>query len=179
MTSFLRQSTAADIALGPFLDDGDGKTAETALSITQPDIRLKKNAANWAQKNAVQTLAHEEFGWYEATLDAVDTNTLGILIVAVHEAGALPVWREFTVVPASIYDGFVTGTLGVPGQVTPPVSGSIADFVAYLFKGFKHKVRQTSTTYELYNAAGTVVDQKATATDDGTAFTRDGVVSGP
>ena len=109
MALLLKQSTAVDIALGPFLDDTDGKTAETALTITQPDIRLKKNGGAWAQKNAAQTLSHEEAGWYEVSLDATDTNTLGILVVAVHETGALPVWEKFMVVPANVYDSLIGG----------------------------------------------------------------------
>lgn len=110
MPNWLRQSTSVDVGIGPFLDETDGKTAETALTITQPDVRLKKNNGNWAQKAAAQTLTHEENGWYEVTLDATDTNTLGILIVAVHEAGALPVWKEYMVVPANVYDALVLGT---------------------------------------------------------------------
>jgi hypothetical protein len=110
VTTLLKQSTAVDIAMGPFLDETDGKTAETALTITQPDIRLKKNGGAWAQKNAAQTLSHEEAGWYEVALDTTDTNTLGILVVAIHESGALPVWREFMVVPANVYDSLVGGS---------------------------------------------------------------------
>jgi hypothetical protein len=110
MPSWLKQSTAVDIGVGPFLDDTDGKTAETALTITQPDIRLKKNGGAWAQKNAAQTLSHEEAGWYEVSLDTTDTNTLGILIVAIHESGALPVWKEYMVVPANAYDSLVAGS---------------------------------------------------------------------
>lgn len=101
---FLKQSTSVDRGIGPFLDETDGKTAETALTITQPDIRLKKNNGAWAQKNAAQTLTHEENGWYEVTLDATDTNTIGELLVAVHEAGALPVWAEFHVLAPNVYD---------------------------------------------------------------------------
>ncbi len=111
---YLKQSTSVDGAIGPFLDETDGKTAETALTITQPDVRLKKNNANWGQKNAAQTLSHEENGWYEVTLDATDTNTLGVLMLAVHEAGALPVWVEFMVLPANVYDSlFATDLLQV------------------------------------------------------------------
>lgn len=106
MSCWLKQSTAVDIAIGPFLNSADGNTVEGALTITQPDIRLKKNGGAWAQKNAAQTLSHEEAGWYEVSLDATDTDTLGILIVAIHESGALPVWREFLVVPANVYDSF-------------------------------------------------------------------------
>lgn len=111
MATWLKQSTAVSIAMGPFLDETDGKTAETALTITQPDIRLKKNGGAWGQKNAAQTLTHEEAGWYEVDLDATDTNTLGILIVAIHESGALPVWREFMVVPANVWDAYMGADL--------------------------------------------------------------------
>jgi hypothetical protein len=107
MATWLKQSTAVDIAIGPFLDDVDGKTAETALTLSQADFRLKKNNGNWAQKNQASSATHEENGWYEASLDTTDTNTLGILIVAVAEAGALPVWREFLVVPANVWDSYL------------------------------------------------------------------------
>ena len=107
---FLKQSTAVDIPMGPFVDSVDGVTPETGLTITQPDIRLKKNGSNWAQKNAAQTLSHEENGWYEVSLDATDTGTLGHLVVAIFESGALPVWREFQVVPENIYDSLIGGT---------------------------------------------------------------------
>lgn len=110
MTAFLKQSTAVDIALGPFVDDTDGKTAETGLTLSQADIRLKKNAGAWAQKNQSSSASHEENGWYEASLDTTDTNTLGILKVAVHETGALPVFATFMVVPANVYESLVSGT---------------------------------------------------------------------
>lgn len=108
MPAWLKQSTAVDIAIGPFVDSADGFTAETALTLSQADIRLKKNAGAWAQKNDATSATHEEAGWYECELDATDTNTLGILIVAVNETGALPVWREFMVVPANVYDSLVS-----------------------------------------------------------------------
>ncbi len=110
MATLLKQSTAVTVKMGPFLDDTDGKTAETALTITQPDVRLAKNGGAFAQLAAAQTLDHEEAGWYNLDLDATDTGTLGILIVAIHESGALPVWREFMVVPAHVYDGLVAGS---------------------------------------------------------------------
>lgn len=101
---YLKQSTSVDVGIGPFLDETDGKTAETALTITQPDVRLKKNGGAWAQKAAAQTLTHEENGWYELTLDATDTDTIGHLLVAIHESGALPVWQEYHVLAANVYD---------------------------------------------------------------------------
>jgi hypothetical protein len=106
----LKQSTAVDIALGPFVDSTDGVTAETALTLSQADIRLKKNAAAWAQKNDTTSATHEENGWYEVNLNSTDTNTLGVLVVAVNESGALPVWEKFMVVPANVYDSLISGT---------------------------------------------------------------------
>src|SRR3989304_6007279 len=98
--TWLKQSTAGDVALGPFVDATDGVTPETGLSLTQAECRLKKNGGAWAQKNQASTAAHEEEGWYEVNLDATDTNTLGILVLAVYVSGALPAWRGCLVVPA-------------------------------------------------------------------------------
>lgn len=125
---FLKQSTSVDVPIGPFLDETDGKTAETALTITQPDIRLKKNGGAWAQKAAAQTLSHEEAGWYEVTLDATDTDTVGHLIVAVHESGALPVWIEFTVLETAVYDALFADA--APGYLQPTTAGRTLDVTA-------------------------------------------------
>ena len=37
---YLRQSTAVDILLGPFLDETNGKDAETGLTISHADVKL-------------------------------------------------------------------------------------------------------------------------------------------
>ena len=104
MAQWIEQSASITIRMGPFLDDGDGKTAETGLTISQADIRLCKNGGDFAQTNDSNGATHDENGWYYLTLDATDTNTLGRLIVAIAESGALPVWREFMVVPTNVWD---------------------------------------------------------------------------
>ena len=104
--NILKQSTAATIKLGPFVDDTDGKTAETALTIGQADIRLSKNGGDIAQTNNATGATHDELGYYNVPLDTTDTNTLGRLKVMVHESGALPVWAEYLVVTANVYDTF-------------------------------------------------------------------------
>jgi hypothetical protein len=128
---FLRQSTAVDIPIGPFLDATDGVTAETALTISQADVRLKKNNGAWAQVNDATAATHEENGWYEKELDATDTNTVGNLIIAVQESGALPVWHEYTVLEEAIYDAlFATSANAFSGAagsttLTALATGSI------------------------------------------------------
>ena len=110
MATYLKQSTAHTLRIGPFLDETDGKTTEESLTITQPDIRFSKAGGDFIQHNAAATLSHDEAGWYILILDTTDTNTVGSLIIAIHESGALPVWREFQVLEEAIYDDlFGTG----------------------------------------------------------------------
>lgn len=104
MTQWLRQSTAATVVLGPFVDNADGYTAETGLTISQADIRLSKNGTAFAQTNNAAGATHMENGHYSVPLDTTDTDTLGRLRVAVNESGALPVWQDFMVVPANVWD---------------------------------------------------------------------------
>ncbi|MEL7626995.1 MAG: hypothetical protein AAGU15_09070 [Anaerolineaceae bacterium] len=112
--NILKQSTAATIKLGPFVDDTDGKTAETALTIGQADIRLSKNGGDIAQTNNATGATHDELGYYNIPLDTTDTGTLGRLRVLVSKAGALPVWQDFVVVTANVYDSmFSTDKLDV------------------------------------------------------------------
>ena len=108
--NYLKQSTTTTIQLGPFLDETDGKTAETALTISSTDVWLSGGGAVFANPNDANAAAHDRVGWYRKQINATDTGTLGRLIVSVHEAGALPVWREFMVVPANVYDSLVAGT---------------------------------------------------------------------
>lgn len=101
---YLKQSTAATIKLGPFVDDSDGKTAETGLTISQADIRLSKNGGDIAQTNNSAGATHDELGYYNVPLDTTDTNTLGTLKVIVSVSGALPVFADFMVITAEAYD---------------------------------------------------------------------------
>lgn len=109
----LSNGSTPTIVLGPFLDDTDGKTAETGLTIAQADVRLSKNAGAFAQKNSATSATHMENGHYSVPLSATDTNTNGILTVAVLKSGALPVWVDYLVVPANVYNAICAET----GQV--------------------------------------------------------------
>jgi len=104
MVMWLKQSTAATVKLGPFVDSSDGSTAETELTISQADVRLSKNGGNMAQKNESTACTHDELGYYDCPLDTTDTGTLGRLRVMVSESGALPVWQDYMVVPANVWD---------------------------------------------------------------------------
>lgn len=101
----LKYNTASQvIILGPFLDDTDGKTAETALSIANTDIKLKKHNGTVDTNKNSGGATHIANGYYYCTLDATDTNTIGRLTISVNMAGVLPVWHEFIVYPAEVFD---------------------------------------------------------------------------
>lgn len=124
MAQWIKQSTASTIKLGPFLDDTDGKTPETGLTISQADIRLSKNGGNFAQSNNTAGATHNENGYYSVPLDATDTNTLGTFRVAVLKSGALAVWQDYMVVPANVWDSmFGASTLNV--NVSTMSSGAV------------------------------------------------------
>jgi hypothetical protein len=108
---FLRQSTAGqEVLIGRFVDDTDGNTAETGLTIANTDIKVwKEGATTLADKNSGGA-THIASGMYYAVLDATDTNTLGNLELNVQVSGALSVRREFTVIPAAVYDSIVLGS---------------------------------------------------------------------
>lgn len=102
--TLLKQSTAATIVMGAFIDSTDGDTQETVLTISQTDIRISKNGGAFAQTNNTVGATHMEKGNYSVPLDATDTNTLGRLRVHIHEAGALYKTRSFMVVSADAYN---------------------------------------------------------------------------
>lgn len=115
---FLRQSTAVDILLGPFLDDTDGKTAETGLTIEDEHVLLSKNGQALAAKNDANDAAHDANGYHNCPLDATDTNTVGQLTITCHVAGALPVRLDYHVVEEAVYDAMYGGSAAGPLQST-------------------------------------------------------------
>lgn len=98
--------------MGPFIDDTDGKTAEASLTIAYTSVFLSKHGGAAAAKNDTTNLTGtgDARGYYDCVLNTTDTNTVGNLKIMAHITGALPVWQEFTVLPANAYDSLVGGT---------------------------------------------------------------------
>jgi hypothetical protein len=166
----LKQSTATTQLIGPFIDDTDGKTAETGLTLAQADIRLSKNGGNMAQKNDATACTHDEIGYYSCPLNTTDTGTLGNLKLMVHQAGSLPVFHDFMVVTANIYDTLCsTDVLNV--EITAAGVNSIlnetltshttADSLALAIKNLlkigKNKWAYSGTTFTIYDDNGSSV----------------------
>jgi hypothetical protein len=107
----LKQSTASqEVPLGYFVDSTDGNTEKTALTISNTDIKIwKAGATTLADKNSGGA-THISNGIYYTVLDATDTDTLGPLVIFVHESGALPVRVECVVLSANNYDSSIAGS---------------------------------------------------------------------
>lgn len=85
----------AYMVLGPFLDDTDGKTAETGLagSMTVKFLREEAGTPTWYARVSTDAITHTEAGWYLVPLAASDSLP-GPAVVKATASGALPVWRE-------------------------------------------------------------------------------------
>lgn len=101
----LRANTAVDVLIGPFVDDTDGKTAETGLTIDVEVSKLGQALANKSDATApVHDAAGDIDGYYNCELDATDTNTEGTLTLVCYAAGALPVRMDFMVLAEAAWD---------------------------------------------------------------------------
>ena len=70
-------------------------------------------------------------------------------------------------------------TYAEPGQGTPAATTDLATKIGMTYKSTINKLDQTSALFQLYNNAATVVDQKATVSNDLTTFVRGKLTSGP
>jgi hypothetical protein len=78
-----------------------------------------------------------------------------------------------------VLDVLNTDTFAEPAQGAPGTTVTLAAKIGYLYKAWRNKSTQTSSTYSLYNDDAATVDHKSTVSDDGTTFTRGEVATGP
>lgn len=107
----LKQSTASqEIYLGVFVDEVDGYTPETALTINASDIKLGLAGGTTLTNKNSGGGTHISGGIYSAVLDATDTATLGPIMIFVKVAGARFVSLECCVYAANVYDSLFGNT---------------------------------------------------------------------
>jgi len=154
MTIALRYDTAGqEIPLGYFVDSTDGNTEETGLTISNTDIKLwKTGATTLANKNAGGA-THISNGIYYCVLDDTDTNTLGPMVVFVHETGALAVRVECCVLGSVVYDSLVLGSDKLHTNVVELDGGlqslwDLKDFVDSGYDPTSKKVQVKQTTVQ-------------------------------
>jgi len=148
--NILKQSTAVTIKLGPYLDSTDAVTAKTALTIAQANVLLSKNFGAFAQKSDATSATHDSSGWYGVPLNTTDTGTVGPLQIHTNISTALPVFRQYLVVPANVYDS-LTGAANLKVDVDQIKTGStaasnLAASTAVIFTGTTDNTAFTGTT---------------------------------
>jgi hypothetical protein len=132
---FLRTNTAVLVTCGPFYDKTDGCTIEGALTITNERITLTADTdagaaptnildnvtgATSGTANDLNYITGNDAGMMQLELAAADVNRLGRLLLSITDAANhVPVFHEFMVLPAAIYDWFILGTIvPLPANVT-------------------------------------------------------------
>jgi hypothetical protein len=120
---YLRTNTATRVGVGPFLSASDGITPMTALTVTSckltmvvdtggvPTLVLDTNPTASGGNNDMVHVAGDDAGMYDLELAAANVNYLGRARVLLTDAtNHCPVWEDFMILPAMIYDSLVLGT---------------------------------------------------------------------
>jgi len=158
---FLRQSTAQNVPIGPFVLNSDGNTTLANLTIAQADLQISKAGGNFSQSNNSAGAPHLKDGWYSAPFDTTDTNTLGMLTLEVKTSLGLPVWHEMTVLPAAIYDALIAGNqslLVALGNVAHGGSGASVNFNLGINGNWTGNHTGNTTGNLIGNVTGTVAN---------------------
>jgi hypothetical protein len=82
-------------------------------------------------------------------------------------------------VNAEVVDALATDTYAEPAQGAPGATVSLASKIGFLYKNWRNKKTQTSTTFSLFNDDAATVDHKSTVSDDATTATRGEIATGP
>ena len=82
-------------------------------------------------------------------------------------------------VNTEVMDVLTVDTSTLPVQGAPPVTPTFEQMITWIYKTLRNKVTQTSTTWSLYDDAGSTVDSKRTVSDDGATTTLSEIETGP
>jgi hypothetical protein len=165
----LRQSTEVKVPIGPFVDVGDGLTPQTDITLAGNEAELiKHNAATVTDISGATWAAIADCrGWYNLTLTAGYTDTLGMLTVVVQDdSDCIPVHCRFAVVTQNYWDSkYSTDKLQVDVTQLGGATQSATDLKDFVDTGYDpstHKVQgvvltDTTTTNSDLVAAADVV----------------------
>lgn len=120
---FLRTNTAIRLTVGPFFDKTDGVTPETAITVTSCKLTLMVDDANVptlvldtapTASGGANDMVHvtgDDAGFYDLELAAANVNYVGRAMLAITDAAThCPVFHEFMILPAMVYDSLILGT---------------------------------------------------------------------
>ena len=118
---YLKENTATRITVGPFLDKTDGITPEIALTVTAclltfvvddagvPTLVLDIAPTASGGSNDMVHITSDAAGFYDLELAAANVNYTGRAMLAITDAAVhCPVFHEFQIVSANVYDSLFT-----------------------------------------------------------------------
>src|ERR1035437_5282944 len=117
MSRDLRQNTDHYVTIGPFIDQGDGKTLKNDLTVTNIkgifSIQTQSAAATDSDEFTCDATAANDWGLasqghgglYQLKIPDSVINFVGSGFLSLYYATSyLPVWHEFRVLPPNVYD---------------------------------------------------------------------------
>jgi hypothetical protein len=153
----LRQSTAIDIRMGPFVDVADGATPETGITLgaaDQAEVLKENGAATVAMAGTFAAITGAD-GWYDYTVAAGDVDTVGEVVFVVQDVSVcLPVYVRGFVVEEAVYDAMYDAASAGPLQST--TAGRTLDVSATGEAGLDWANIGSPTTAQ--NLSGTNID---------------------
>ena len=170
----IRDNMALASVLGALADaavTGDPTVGDTLMQYLKQLVNLLAGSAGIGTMPASQAPANgiNLFEMVRAIYD--DTNSL--------EGTKIPDTLSLANINAGVDTALTTTTYAEPTQDAPGATLSIEAKIAFLYKAWRNRSDQTSTTYQLYNDGGLTVDHKATVSDDGTTAVKGEVATGP
>lgn len=220
MSRDLRQNTDQYVTVGPFIDQGDGKTLKNDLTVTNIkgifSIQTHSAAATDSDEFTCSATGSDDWGLvsqghgglYQLKIpDSVDNFVGSGFLSLYYGTSYLPVWHEFRVLPANVWDAWKgadllqvdltqvngaaqtatldtikaaidTDTVAEMAQGAPPATASLKQMVNYLYRKLRNKQETTATVNSVYDDAGTTILFKETHSDDATTFSRGEYISG-
>lgn len=118
MQNPLRQGTSVTVRFGPIVNPTDGVTVITTAAGTGANqfenvttgLMLSKNGGTYGLRNGTPGASVFDSSDYKVVLNTTDTGTLGLLRVSsAHIAAYAPYAKDFTVLPANVYDSLIAG----------------------------------------------------------------------
>jgi len=171
MSLILKQSTAIDIRMGPFVDESDGKTPETGVTIAASDQAevLKANGAATVAMTGTFAAVSGSDGWYDYTVATGDVDTVGEVVFVMQDVSVyLPVFVRGYVVEEEVYvDMFAASAVG---YLKPVTAGRDIDITAGGAAGIDWgNVENPTTAVDLSATDIQLVDTATTVTNQVTA----------
>jgi hypothetical protein len=112
----LSESTAARRRIPVYLvDETDGKTPETGITVSTGDLKLSKNGATESNHSGTWTEVASGLYYYEAT--SGELNTVGFLTVRVIKPGVRTFVAAVQIVAFDPYDGARLGLTMITGGI--------------------------------------------------------------